>query len=303
MKENKNCNKNFKEKKLLLVFGGGTMSRALLFALVLTALLVEATPFAWIVHCGCGHVAHHHLRKSAGWAHGVWPSHGGGIRQRERKALMLPLMCSAGAGEVGRRPGVLGEALEEEERWETAIEEVREKSGWREGETFVFGYGALLSTSVFTRRCLLPSMHLPSAPMLCNAWSDGVSPETFPTGLRICFTRTAPRHCIRGVNTLDGGRRAFVRCTAPELFLTFRLKGGWSTLDELAAVPNISTKEEDANVVFDSEADDGGGGGSSSSTGSLALPEPREAHGVIIPLSKEVSSRNDTSCYDWVLAM
>jgi len=77
------------------------------------------------------------------------------------KALMLPSMCSASAGEFARSRA-LGEALEEEERgerWETAIEEVRERSGWREGETFVFGYGALLSTSVFTRRCLLPSMH------------------------------------------------------------------------------------------------------------------------------------------------
>jgi len=98
------------------------------------------------------------------------------------------------------------------------------------------------------------------------------------------------------VNPSDGGRRAFVRCTAPGLFLTFRLKGGWSTLDELAG-HNISTKEEGANMVDDSKADSS----SISSTGSLGLPEPREAHGVIIPLSKDVSCRNDTPCSDRVL--
>ena len=88
-----------------------------------------------------------------------------------------------------------------------------------------------------------------------------------------------------------------MRCTAPGLFLTFRLKGGWSTLDELAG-HNINTKEEGANTVDDSKADS-----SSSSTGSLGLPEPREAHGVIIPLSKEVSCRNDTPCSDRALEL
>jgi hypothetical protein len=137
--------------------------KAGLFALVLSALFVEVTPFAWIVHCGGGPVAHQHLRKRAEWAQDLWPSHRGGVWQRGMKALMLPSMCSASAGEFARSRA-LGEALEEEERgerWETAIEEVRERSGWREGETFVFGYGALLSTSVFTRRCLLPSICTP----------------------------------------------------------------------------------------------------------------------------------------------
>lgn len=158
------------------------------------------------------------------------------------------------------------------------LDHVKAESGWREGDTFLFGFGALLATSVFTRRfgsnLIVQYPHLEQARQVKGLSGRGVEKwDRIVIGYWHGITHFNEENTRansasvsrRGVYPSANGRRKFVRCTAPGYLLTFRHKGGFATLDQWSP-------DDECTVTAEVH---------------LSLPPPRDAHGVMLPLSRE----------------